>query len=142
MQEYGAAVRVLFRSLQNLRDKNANALLPRLRLDRSDILASKLLVDLMDSLDESRRHIGCCLGLGFDRGFRLPTATCPLLQALDSKLAHGHGLDLGIRGASFVQIRPDLRFSLLPVLNCCTVFAASLLVEFVSPLRDLRGQIS
>ena len=40
-------------------------------LDRSDILASKFLVELMDSLDELRRNIGGCRGLGFGLGFDL-----------------------------------------------------------------------
>jgi hypothetical protein len=40
-------------------------------LDRCDILASELLVELMDSLDELRWYIGCGLCLAFGLGFDL-----------------------------------------------------------------------
>ena len=56
-------------------DSFGRRLFPGLRslpvLHRSNVLAPKLLVELMDSLDELRRHIGRCLGLGFGLGFDL-----------------------------------------------------------------------
>ena len=38
-------------------------------------------------------------------------------------------------------IFPNLPLRLLPVLNCSTVLAASLLVQFIGTLGDLRGHI-
>ena len=38
-------------------------------------------------------------------------------------------------------ISPDLPLRLLPVLNCSTVLAASLLIQFIGPFGDLRGHI-
>src|ERR1039458_2452421 len=75
----------------------------------------------MDALDELWRHIRLCLVFGFRR-------RCVSL---------GFGLGL----VSFGLIIPNLLLRLLPVLNCCTVVAGSLPVEFVGSLSDLWRQI-
>ena len=47
-----------------------------------------------------------------------------------------------VRGCLFMGfIFPNLPLRLPPVLNCSTVLAASLLVQFIGTLGDLRGQI-
>jgi hypothetical protein len=115
-------------------------------LNGSDILAPELLVKFMNSFDELRRYLR--RGLGMRLGLR---------RRLHVRLRRGLGLGLRLRWVldfrfglgrrrprrlGSRQILPDLRFRLLPVLNCSTVLAASLLVEFISSLRDARRQIN
>ncbi len=100
----------------------------------------------MDSLDELWRHIRLWLVFGFrlwlvSLGFRRRLVSFNLCVWLDlifrrRCISFGHGLRL-----TFDFIIPNLLLRLLPVLNCRTVVASSLPVEFVGPLSDLWRQV-
>src|SRR5208282_4066742 len=119
----------------------------------------------MDSLDDLRRQIGRCLGFGVRLGFGLRLRFrfgLRLRLGFGFRLRFGFGLrlrlgfgfrfwlGLGFRlrlsfgfrfRISFGFIFPNLPLRLLPVLNCSTILAGSLLVEFIGSLGDLRRQI-
>ena len=82
----------------------------------------------MNSSDELRQHIGWCFGMGSG----LPS---------DRPFTRRHSLGVA-RRLRFGHIFPDFRCCLRPVLNCCTVRATLLLVEFISLPRDARRQVS
>ena len=86
------------------------------------------------------------LGLGFRRrcvsfGHRLRCVNLGLGLWLGLGFRR-RGVSFGFRlRLTFGFIIPNLLLRLLPVLNCCTVVAGSLLVEFVGSLSDLWRQI-
>ena len=74
-------------------------------LNRSNVLATKLLVKFMDSLDELRRHFGRCHGVGFGLWFDLYLR---LRHSLGFRLRVHFGYDL--RRVLCLKLRPNFAY--------------------------------